>query len=155
MHPTSTQYRLCQTPADYKACHAFFRQESKHPRYTFDNEGCPDYKQVQISYPTILAVRGNKVVGVMATRINPKWGVIGSPCHVAYDIKNHVPVLFRLIDCYEYFLRHAGIAHYTVIMPNFKPSGRRIWEELRQAELCRQIYNNRYNVYRVPLQMES
>ncbi len=149
MYSARTLYHVAASPAQYRACHEFFRHESKHPLCLQENPGFPTYTHEAITFPTIQAIRDGKVVGVMASRMSPKLGLVASPLHVAYDIKNAIPTVFRLIDCYEYILRNAGLTHYVVISPNFKPAGRRIWEELKQAELCFQALNDRYNVYRV------
>ena len=149
MYSARTEYRLAHSPADYRACHAFFRTEAQHPRCKAENEGFPEYVTEAIKYPTVYAVRDEKIVAVMATRMVSKVGIVANPCHVSYDIKNHVPVLLRLIDCYEFFLQLEQVPEYWVVMPNYKPSGRRIWEELRNAELSHQVLNNRFNVYRV------
>ncbi len=148
MYPASTTYQLCQTPDDYAACHEFFRTEAIHPICRRENEGYPEYTYEPIEFPTVLATRNGKVVGVMATRRVPQ-GVMASPMHVAYDIKNHVPVGIRLIDHYEAALRALGVPEYFVVMPSFKASGCRIFTELRPGTLVRHILKNRYNIYQI------
>lgn len=148
MYPASTAYRLARTPADYRACHAFFRAEMQHP--TCENEGLSgQYETEKITYPTVVAVRDKAVVGVLATKIVPPYGVVGSPFHIAYDIKNPVPVTFRLMDAYESALREAKVPYYTVVVPNYKPFAVRIFTELRPATLLGTVLDDRFNVYQV------
>ena len=150
MYPTRTTYRLAASPAAYRACHAFFRAESEHPTCIAEHGEVP-YQQEAIQYPTVYAWRDDTVVGVIATKIIKDVGVVASPLHVSYNIKNHVPTLLRLIDCYEFFLRKAEIPYYIVAIPNYKPSGVRIFTELRQGHFSHSILNDRYHVYYVPV----
>lgn len=147
MYPARTEYLLCKTPADYKLCHDFFKAESQHPLR--EQEGLPDYKFQKVNAPTIRAMRDGKVVGVVATRLSKKWGWAANPCHVAYDIPNHVPVLIRLIDAYEDELRKRGTEFYKILMPAYKPSAVKIFGEMKQAILWNQSHDKRLNVYLV------
>ena len=152
MYSERTTYTLCKTPADYKLCHDFFKAENSHPLRL--KEGLEDREYVfeKIKAPTISAIRDGKVVGVIATKT---WKGcdehIANPCHVSYDLKNHVPVLIRLIDAYETELRKLKIPHYKILMPSYKPSARRIFEQYKKSILFNRSEDKRLNIYIVPV----
>ena len=148
MYAARTDYLLCKTPADYKVCHDFFKAESEHPLR--EAEKLPGYVFEKITSPTIRAMRDGICVGVIATRrYNDEW--IANPCHVSYTLKNHVPVLIRLIDAYEEELRKKDIPHYKILMPSYKPSARRIFELHKNAVCFSRTHDKRLNVYVVPV----
>ncbi len=149
MYSRDTQYLLCKTAADYKACHGFFKAESAHPACRM--EGLPPYAYEKIESPTIRAIRHGQVVGVISTRRSPKYGWAANPCHVAYDLKNHVPVLLRLISHYEDTLHAMGVTEYKILMPSYKPSGVKIFEDLKDAKLFNQSHDKRLNIYLVQI----
>ena len=149
MYARDTVYKLAKTPADYKLIHDFCKAESAHPLR--EKEGLPDYVYQKIQRPSIYGLRDGKVVGIICTRESPKWGWAANPCHVAYDIPNHVPVLIRLIDAYEEELRKRQIPHYKILMPSYKPSARKIFELHKNAILFSRSADKRLNVYIVPV----
>jgi len=151
MYSERTTYTLCKTPADYKLCHDFFKAENSHPLRL--KEGLEDREYVfeKIKAPTIRAMRDGKVVGVIATKKIEGEDHIANPCHVSYDLKNHVPVLIRLIDAYETELRKLKVPHYKILMPSYKPSARRIFEQYKKSVLFNRSSDKRLNIYIVPV----
>jgi len=151
MYPARTTYHLAHTLADYKACHAFFRAEAQHPTCKAENGEFPEYVTEKIQSPTVIARRNAQVIGVAASRMAPRWGLVGNPIHVAYDIKNHVPTLLRLLQRYLAALAKVGETHISFVVPNWKPSVPKIFEKLYGARLFRQALNGRYNIYIIEL----
>lgn len=149
MHPSRTAYTLASNPADYRECHDFLRTEAQHPAVAWEGLGQLQYQTERVHTPTILARRGGQVVGVMATKFVKPWGVVASPYHIAYDIKNHIPIALRLAEHYEAFLRLAGVPDYTVVLPNYKKGSIRIFTELHDSVRMMRVLNDRFDVYLV------
>jgi hypothetical protein len=147
MYAARTTYHLANTPADYKALHAFFKAEAAHPQAKA--EGWPEYKPFTVSFPTVYARRDGQTVGVLASQFHPRYGLVASPFHVSYTIKNHVPTVIRLVDTYEAILREAGVPGYLILVPSFKPSGKRIFADLKQGDLVGSLPHLRMDLYHV------
>ncbi len=145
MYAARTTYRLATSPTDYKACHAFFRAEARHPKAEAEDLAT-DYKTEKIGSPTVYALRDENVIGVMATRIVPQFGIVACPYHISYDITNHMLVAMHLADCYEFFLRQAGIPSYTVVLPNYKRGSIRLFTELHTSQLVKRVLDDRFDV---------
>jgi len=131
MYAARTTYHVASSPTVYKKLHNFFRGESAHP--LAKAEGLPPYASFTISFPSVYGLRDGKVIGVMASQYHPEYGLVASPLHVAYDLKNHVPTFLRLIDCYEVLLHEAGVPEYLVLLPSWKPSIR-FFTDLKHGE---------------------
>ena len=149
MYPARTAYKLVSGVKEYQACHTFMAAECKHPLALKDQ--VPPPGKPKFCFPTVYAERDKKLVGLMASQLHKRLGLIVCPIHISYALKNHVPVALRLIEAYEGILRQAEQTNYHVVSPAFKPSGRRIWEELRHAELIWQSADKRLNLYLVTL----
>ncbi len=146
MYAACTEYKLAHTASDYRKCHAFFKTEAQHPHIEAEGLQPVEYTPERISWPTIYALRAEKVIGVMATKVIPSYGMVAAPFHIAYDLKNHIPVTMRLTDCYEACLRENHIYSYTVIIPNYKPGTLRLFTELRYSQLLKQVLDDRFDV---------
>ena len=134
MLPTRTTYHIATAGADYKRIHAFFRAESARG----EAEGLPPYQPFSISFPSVYGLREGQIVGVMASQLHPEYGLVVSPLHVAYSIKNHVPTVIRLTDCYEAVLADGGIEDYLIVLPSWKPS-KRIFSSVKEGKLIAQL----------------
>ena len=148
MYPVRTEYRLAGVPGDYKALHQFAREQSAHPRAKED--GFEEAVKLTLSFPTIYGVRDKRVIGIMGSQFHPKFGLVASPLHVDYDIHNHVPTALRLIDCYERVLLDAGVWQYLVVVPSWKPSSRRVFEEIKHGERLARV-GYRMDLYRITI----
>jgi hypothetical protein len=136
MQPARTTYHVANSPTAYKKLHSFFREESGHP--LAKAEGLPPYESFTISFPSVYGLRDDKIIGVMASQYHPEYGLVASPLHVAYHLKNHVPTILRLVDCYEALLHEAGVSEYLVLLPSWKPSIR-LFSNLKHGELLAEL----------------
>lgn len=149
MRAASTEYKLAEGVADYRAVHTFLKAEAQHPALRREGLEPVEYKTERVHTPTIIAWRNGRVVGVMATKFVRPWGVVASPYHIAYDIRNHIPVALRLAEHYEGFLRLAGVPDYTVVLPNYKLGSIRIFTELHESVRVMQVLGGRFDAYLV------
>lgn len=96
MHPTNTIYRLVKKH-EYKICHKLIR-DNKIPN-------------CRLTYPTVVAERGDKIIGVLAT-MPDKLRIIAGPLVVDPSIKVRSFIALRLIEAYEMILRLSGVSFY-------------------------------------------
>ena len=89
-----TEYIVASNSGQYRDCHNFLRSNK--------------VKDVNLTWPTIMAKREDEVVGVMGTLKSDK-AVIAGPVYVS--IPNSM-VPFRLIETYERFLKSQGIKKF-------------------------------------------
>lgn len=95
---TETNYFLATTPQHYKNARVFMKDDLD------DND--------HLSFPTIIAERDDEVIGVLSTRPTKNM-IIAGPIRI--DVKgNPTFTLIRLVDCYEFILRKAGITSYLM-----------------------------------------
>jgi hypothetical protein len=149
MYPARTMYYVAQTPQEYKTLHAFFREEAEHPQ-AYD-DGFPAYEKFTVSWPTVYGVRDGHPIGVMGSQFHPQYGLVASPLHVAYDLKNHMPTVLRLVDCYEHILVTAGVWEYLILIPNWKPSGEHLFGDLKHGERLGTLASLRLDLYRIQI----
>lgn len=93
----STIYNLAASPQDYKEARSFLLE---------------DYPDLgRLSFPTIIARRDSRIVGVLSTRPS-REAVIAGPMRI--DVEgNRVFVLKNLVESYERILRMAGVTMYN------------------------------------------
>ena len=94
---SDTSYLLASSPADYTKCHSFLEEEK--------------IEHDKLSFPTVMAVRYNQVIGVLGT-IPLKDAVVAGPMHIGVE-GNPSFVLIHLIESYENVLRMSGISMYN------------------------------------------
>lgn len=92
-----TDYELVSTPTEYKACHTFLRENKV--RYTRS-----------LMFPTIIATRDNKVIGVIGTKPS-RVQIMAGPIFAKVD-GNQSFVVKKLIQAYEGVLRLAGVTKF-------------------------------------------
>lgn len=92
-----TQYRLALTPRDYRACHAFMREN--------------DMKPTQVKFPTIMAERAGKMVGMFGTYPSED-AIVAGPLLLAKDTPSPF-VKIKMAEYYEAVLAKAGVARYV------------------------------------------
>ena len=88
-----TLYRLATTPADYRKCRALVRSFAEPKPMTF---------------PTVMAVRDGRVIGVLGTQSRNDM-VVAGPFVLAHKSPF---VVLHLLDAYDLVMRRAGIVAY-------------------------------------------
>ena len=97
MTPTTTRYQLMQ-PQEAQEVRTFLARSG----FMFSQE---------LEFPTVVAWRSGKIVGVLSTRSDPSY-VIAGP--LAVRVKgNRAVVALRLGEAYERVLRMAGVQWYV------------------------------------------
>lgn len=99
MHPRDTSYDLAHTLADYQAAHRFMRQEGA--------EGAEE----RLSFPTVLARREGRVVGLLSTAIYAPY-IVATNLVLAKTLPRPLLLAIRLFERYEAVLRQAGVTSY-------------------------------------------
>jgi len=92
-----TAYKIAENGADYRKAHALLKAEGIE-------------KEFQLSFPTILAVEEDEVVGVLGTNIEQDY-ILAGPLVLKKDKKRSFTIL-RLVELYDFTMREAGIRSY-------------------------------------------
>lgn len=92
-----TEYKLAKSPSDYQKANVFLRGQ--------------EVEKTKLRYPTILATRDEKVIGVLGTLHSDDKIVVG-PMSIEVE-GNPAFVLIKLIDHYERILKAAGVVVYN------------------------------------------
>lgn len=148
MFPARTTYHVARKPAEYKKIYRFCRAESEHEKAKADGFNQKATK-IETVYPTVYGLRDGKVIGLLGSQLHQEYGLIAYPFHVKYDIPNHVPTVLRLLDCYEHVLIQAGISHYLILAPSWKPSSKRVLAGLRGGTHIYHFDHNRLDLYQI------
>lgn len=98
MYPTETQYWLATSASEYRLCHALQRAAER--------------PEVAFGYPTVLAVRGEALVGFLGT-LKAKKAIVAGPLVVDPTLKRPVLTMLRLVEAYEEVLRASGVSSYV------------------------------------------
>lgn len=96
MIPLSTKYRLASGLPDYNRARAFLNEQGQVVS--------------DLTAPTILAIRDDSIVGVLATTANKK-AIIAGPIATIVE-GNSIFVVRRLIEAYETVLTRLGVKSY-------------------------------------------
>ncbi len=94
-----TIYNLATSSSDYKACKKFLQDNDEEP--------------VKLSFPTIIARRDNKVIGLLSTRPNEN-SIIAGPL---VNPKRNGLLYLNLVEAYEGVLIRAGVKEYVFNIP--------------------------------------
>jgi len=101
-----TDYKLAKSGHDYASCHSFLRR--------FDQQ------TPHLTFPTVMAERGNELIGVLGTKKSRK-AVVAGPLYVEVP-GNYAFVTLRLIEAYENILRHLGIRTFLFSIWQHQPT---------------------------------
>lgn len=106
MRPRETIYRLAYSSKDYQRCHALVRVQGE--------------EDFPFSWPTIMALRGDVLRGILGT-VPSEHAVVAGPLVVTPA--RPLITIIRLIEAYELVLWKAGVRSYyfRVLMPQGKP----------------------------------
>lgn len=96
MIPLSTKYRLASGLPDYNRARAFLKGQGQVVS--------------ELTAPTVLAIRDDSIVGVLATTANKK-AIIAGPIATIVE-GNSIFVVRRLIEAYETVLTRLGVKSY-------------------------------------------
>ena len=105
MKQQGTDYRIAESGADYSKCHSFIR----------DNH----FQDPPITFPTIMAERKGKLVGVLGTHKSNK-AIIAGPL-IINTPGNNAFVGVRLIEGYEKVLATLKVKTYVAAMWKHQP----------------------------------
>lgn len=111
MHPTKTNYFLCASPADYRACHALWKAQ-----------GGPTSP---LQFPTVYATREGHTIGFLSSN-NKHHVLMAGPLVLSPDLSKPVFTALRLVESYENVLRRAGVKHYFFHVDKTKPDWKTI-----------------------------
>lgn len=92
----TTTYKIAENSADYKKVHALIK-----------SEGVED---AQLSFPTIMALEDDEVVGCLGTDTQQSM-IIAGPLVLKSDKKRTFTII-RLVEAYEACMRHMGIKSF-------------------------------------------
>jgi len=92
-----TKYKIAESSADYKKAHALVKDVGIEGEF-------------QLSFPTILAVEDDEIVGVLGTNIEQDY-ILAGPLALKKDKKRSFTIL-RLVELYDFTMREAGIRSY-------------------------------------------
>lgn len=97
MRPRNTVVRLATKPEDYRACRALL----------------PAAEQCWLAYPTVMAYRGEDLVGFLSTRPFREVGkrIVAGPLYLIPGRASMILAL-RLLEGYEVVLAMSGVTHY-------------------------------------------
>jgi hypothetical protein len=95
MHPTKTLYRLAHSPQDYQRCHQLLKDQG--------------IESDRLSWPTIVALRENELIGCLGTIPSDK-AIIAGP--IVATSRHPFVTLLRLCEAYERVLWQAGVRSY-------------------------------------------
>lgn len=95
---TETTYRIAEHAGDYRKIHELMKAEGFPPG--------------RVSFPTLMAFRGDELVGFIATDTTQNM-VIAGPMALKSDIKRPVLAL-RLAEKYEQVLKNLGIKSFII-----------------------------------------
>jgi len=91
-----TVYRIARNPGDYKAAHDLMRGES--------------FPEEKVGFPTILALDGGSVVGMLSTRIQNGM-IIAGPMILKSD-RRRIKTAIKLAELYEISMKGMGISTF-------------------------------------------
>src|SRR5262245_15791229 len=94
MKPRDTTYRLVTRPQEYQRCHQFLKDQG--------------YDEPRLTYPSIMAQRGEELIGVLATQPRSD-AIVAGPVAVS---KGGLITAIRLFEAYERLLWHSGVRSY-------------------------------------------
>ena len=69
-----------------------------------------DFSVARFDFPTVVAVRGEKIIGFLATVPTDK-AIVAGPLVVDLPVKG--PTIMRLVEAYENVLKLAGVSSYV------------------------------------------
>jgi len=92
-----TAYKIAENGADYRKAHALIKESGMD-------------REFQLSFPTILAMENEEVVGVLGTNIEQDC-ILAGPLVLKQDKKRSFTIL-RLVELYDFTMRKAGIRSY-------------------------------------------
>ncbi|MCI0527790.1 MAG: hypothetical protein L0Y56_10155 [Nitrospira sp.] len=92
------QYLLARTEQDYAKVQQLLKGT--------------EFERIEVCYPTLMAYRHGKLVGVLGTRPSDK-AVISGPLYVNVPAPQGAFVALRLAEAYEGILRTLGITMYV------------------------------------------
>lgn len=108
MHPTETRYTLMQPRETERVLEVIHK-------HGFENT-------TRLGFPTVIAKRKGKIIGVLSTRETPD-AIVAGPLVVVGEIKG--PVAMRLVEAFEAVLRMVrkpdgspGIECYLFVAPD-------------------------------------
>lgn len=93
----TTSYKIAETAMDYTKAHALIRNEGQNDDF-------------QLSFPTILAMEDDEVVGVLGTNVTQKY-ILAGPLVLKSDRKRSFTII-RLVELYDATMRAAGIRSF-------------------------------------------
>jgi hypothetical protein len=88
MYPKNTEYKIASTYDEYVDCHKLLKEDE------------------ELSYPTVMAVRDGKTIGMMSTAKGDE-NLFATPL-----IAKSVFVCIGLYELYEQTLKNLGVTHY-------------------------------------------
>jgi hypothetical protein len=103
-HDADTLYRVAFSQNDMAAARALALSEG--------------LDEVDLHFPTIIAVAGDEVVGVMSTTGRDDM-VLAGPIVIRSD-RRRLWTLIRLVDMYDACMRHVGVTSYVFGTDNDK-----------------------------------
>ena len=106
MTPTHTTYKLARPGGQYNALYAMAKRAGGRPRIG------------DFGFPTVVAERGGKVIGFVATRPDER-AVIAGP--LVIEGGPNPFVFLRLAEAYENVLRAAGVKAYLHQIDKSRP----------------------------------
>lgn len=91
-----TSYKIAENAAEYKKAHGLIKAE-----------GVVD---MPLAFPTILAMDGEDVVGVLGTDVSSGY-IVAGPLVLKSDKKRSFTII-RLVDAYDHAMRLAGVKSF-------------------------------------------
>lgn len=93
----TTGYKIAENGFEYKQAHEFVKM--------WGVEG-----EFKLSFPTILAIDGDEIVGVLGTNVEHNY-ILAGPLVVKGD-KQRFRTILRLCEMYDLAMRTAGVQSY-------------------------------------------
>ena len=93
----TTIYRIADGAGDYRKAHALIKAEGIEEKF-------------QLSFPTLLAMEEDEVVGVLGTNVEQDY-ILAGPLVLKSDKKRSFTIV-RLVDLYDTTMRACGIKSF-------------------------------------------
>lgn len=96
-------YRLAEVPGDYEIVNDFLDEEQV------------DRSEIELAWPTIMALEEDELVGILGT-FSDDAAIVAGPLVTKSDRHRGIMAL-RMVEVYDTVLRNAGISTYTAYAP--------------------------------------